>query len=214
MALRKRVRHVIGIGVVAVAMVVVATSPAAADPFEPSSWTVVPGGPYSVSGPVQFGVAASFLMTCDSAMSGTFTSGPGVTNPLGTVETLGFSNCTGGPLGDVTATVNEPPYDIIGSTYDQYAEGVSGVPETTGYIGHFGLHISMTVCEFDLVGNVPFTFDNDTGDWRVGGEGPLPAGVAALHVINVSGCLGLVNDGDPGVYLAGYLLNQMITGQP
>ncbi|MPZ84527.1 MAG: hypothetical protein GEV28_30725 [Actinophytocola sp.] len=217
-AMSRRVARIIVTGAAAVAAVGLAATSASADPFEPSSWTIDPGGPYTATtgftelADVTVGVSFTCTTDADGAAStatGDLKIGPGVTNPLGDVKTLNFHNCSG-PLGAVTATPNDLPYDINGYTFDDMAT----VNETVGYIGPVNVHVSMDNCAFDVVGNAPGFFDNATSELRVDPAAQLPAGVEPLHPININ-CLGLVNETDVLTYDGDYTVSPhtTITGQ-
>lgn len=217
----RRLARTIVTGVAAGAAVVLSATTASADPFEPSSWTISPGGAYTAT--TDFteltDVTAGISFTCATADgvaasegSGTLeTSVPGGT-PLGDITALSFNNCVG-PLGPVTATPNDLPYDINGHLFDDMATA----NETTGHIGPVNVHISMTGCEFDVIGHAPGAFDNASSELRVGLVGhDLPPGAAPLSPVNISGCFGLVNLDDVLTYEGDYTVSpgQTIVGNP
>ncbi|PXY27079.1 hypothetical protein BAY60_11375 [Prauserella muralis] len=117
---------------------------------------------------------------------------------------VSFNNCAG-PLGAVTATPSEQPYDLTIESFDA-ATGVS-----TGYVGPVNVHVSMLGCEFDVIGNAPGRYDNNTGVLTVTPDVALPSGVAPLEPVNISGCLGFVNPGDELTYEGDYQLTSPAT---
>lgn len=215
--MRRRIARILVTGAAATAAIVLSAGSAAADPIEPSSWTINPGGEYTATTTftelVNETSGVSFTCTFSEA-TGELKSGPGQTNPLGTVATLVFEGCEG-PLGPVTAVPNSLPYSINGYTYDADGEGDSAVPETVGYIGPVSVSVSMTGCAFDVVGNAPGAFDNDTSELRMGPPAALPPGIAPLAATNIVGCFGLVTPTDVLTYSGDYTVTppQTITGQ-
>lgn len=115
-----------------------------------------------------------------------------------------FNNCSG-PLGPVTATPADQPYDLVVTSYDANA-GAAG--QGFGYVGPVNVHVSMPGCDFDVVGNAPGHYDNATHTLTMGGT--LPDGVAPLEPTNIVGCIGFVNPGDELTYEGDYLVTDPV----
>lgn len=109
-----------------------------------------------------------------------------------------FDDCNG-PLGVATVETNDEPYDLVVDSYDS-SEGDDG--QGFGYIGPVDVHVSMTGCSFDVTGNAPGYYDNDTHTLTMGGS--LPSGVDALEPENINGCSGIVSAGDELTYEGDY----------
>jgi len=132
--------------------------------------------------------------------SGTYTVPP--TANIGNIDTLNFTNCTG-PLGAVTTTVSTLPYHVFLT-----AKTSTGA---TGYIGPVNVHLSMPLCSFNVTGNAPGTYVNGTSNQLRLAPGTLPSGVTPLTVSGVSGCAGLVSNGQHPTYTANYTVSPNIT---
>jgi hypothetical protein len=130
-------------------------------------------------------------VTCTSSTAtGAFTTGMDVGPTLGAVSAIGFSNCTG-PLGiTFTATANSLPYSITAT-----GPTVGGV--TPGEVPGVNVRISGPLCSATVTGAAPGRYNNATR--RVN----LLSG-ATLTISNVSGCLGLLNDGDTASVTTAY----------
>ncbi len=143
-------------------------------------------------------------MTCTgSAGAGTILSGTYTTPAdIGTITSLNYTGCTG-PLGAVTTTVNSLPYHVF--------IGAPGTPPT-GYISGANVHVSMPLCSFDVTGAAPGKYVNGTSNQlQLTPTVALPTGVTGLTVGNVSGCAGLVHNGDHPTYTANYTVSPNIT---
>jgi hypothetical protein len=141
-----------------------------------------------------------------SAAAGDLPSASGVAIPagVGTASSLSFSGCTG-PLGTVTTTVSSLPYEINITAWD--AANSRG----TGYVGPVSVSVSMPLCTFDVTGNAPGYYDNTNHQLVLTPDQALPSGVGGLTVSNVSGCAGLVNNGDTPTYTSSYAVSPAIT---
>lgn len=125
---------------------------------------------------------------------------------VGDIEMLDFNNCNG-PLGSVDAAPNEGslPYDLTITSYDS----ATGAAE--GYVGPVDVHVVTGSCSFDVRGNAPGTYTEDSSQGTLAmGTGTLPSGVTPLHPVNVSGCVGLVNPGDELSYVGDYLVTDPV----
>ncbi|WP_253862527.1 hypothetical protein [Prauserella halophila] len=129
-------------------------------------------------------------VTCTSASAdGAIPSGTHTTPAAIGDLSVGFENCTG-PLGDVSLTPNDQPYQLHIGAFD------SGTGVSTGWIGEVNVSVSTSTCSFEAVGNAPGRYDNSTGQLTLTPDVALPDGVAPLEATNVSWCVGMVNEGD------------------
>jgi hypothetical protein len=180
---------------VAATMTVLGAGPAFA-----ATWTVTPGG--SVSGSagtttLKDSTTGTTINCTSSAASGSLKSGSGLSNPIGSIASITFSNCTG-PLGiSFTASVTGP-FPLNANSFS------SGT--TSGTITN--IHGTLTSSACSLVidgtsatahnGTVNVTFTNSTSQLKV-----LTTG-STLHIFNVSGCFGLVRNGDGATFAGTY----------
>jgi hypothetical protein len=138
-------------------------------------------------------VATGSVLSCtSSSSSGTLKSGHGISGTnLGSITKLSFSGCTG-PFGlTFTVTNSGFPWTLHGTAFN----ATSGV--TTGNITGIKSHLAGTGCSADVrgatatsTGKVKVTYTNGTHKLKV------LAGGGTLHVFNVNGCAGLINNGD------------------
>jgi hypothetical protein len=158
-----------------------------------ATWSVSPGG--SISGKAGTttlkDTTSGLTVTCKSSTTtGTLKSGSGLSGTgLGTVTSIDFNTCSvdGESLSLDSGTVS---WAFNAKSYK------SGV--TTGTIT--GIHISesSSICSFVVDGtsgsadngSLKVTYTNSTHKLKL-----LPTG-GTLHVWDVSGCLGLVSNGD------------------
>jgi hypothetical protein len=157
------------------------------------TWSVKPGGSVSASGSAQVKDAKTGTVAkCKSIkLSGTAKKGKGLAGKHLVKITKGsFSKCTIGTIS-VKVTVHGLPWYLNASSYK------SGV--THGSITGIDLKASATGCKATLDGTgagkdngmVKGTYSNGTGKLKLLGSG------GNLHDYAVSGCLGLVKNGDP-----------------
>ena len=158
-----------------------------------ATWTVSPGGAASASGSGQVkDVSTGTVAKCTSiSIGGTLKSGSGLPGAgIGTLTTASFSGCTIGTIG-VNVAVNGLPWKLNAASYN----ATTGV--TTGTISGIDLVATATGCSATLDGTAAganngktkATYTNSTGKIKLVGSGNL-------HAYAVSGCFGLVNNGD------------------
>jgi hypothetical protein len=123
---------------------------------------------------------------------------------VGTSSTLGFTGCTG-PLGKVTVVVNDLPYKVtVDSTTNSKGQ-------TDGIITGVNTSVTMTGCSFTVTGTAPGYYTNSTHKLSLTPTLPqTPLETAQLTVSNVSGCAGLVNNGDHPTYTSTYKVSRAI----
>ena len=140
------------------------------------------------------------LQCTSSSSAGTLKKGHGISGAnLGSITKLTFSNCTG-PL-NLTFTVTNSgfPWTLHGTAFN----ATSGV--TTGNITGIKSHLQGTGCSADVrgatassTGKVKVTYTNSTHKLKVLASG------GTLHVFNVNGCAGLINNGDATQFTGTY----------
>jgi hypothetical protein len=186
--MRRKIAAVLVAGAAMAAGIAVGVAPAVAAPS--ATFTVTPGGAYSASTSSVTFKDGAVTMTCSgSTASGTLESGSGLAGAaIGSISALSYTGCTG-PLGTVTVTPGGFNYAINATSY------ASGV--TQGNISGVSVKVSMIGCSFNVTGSAPCNFSNSNSSLN------LTAG-AGLSVSGVSGCLGLVKNGDSPTYVASY----------
>jgi hypothetical protein len=159
-----------------------------------TTWLVTPGGSFSFSGSGQVKDATTgTIARCTSIkMSGTLESGSGLSGAgLGTITTASFTGCTIATVA-ITVATNGLPWKLNATSYSS-AKGV-----TTGTISGIDLVASAPGCSATLDGTAAgandgvtkITYTNSTAKIKLLGTG------GNLHSYAVSGCFGLVNNGD------------------
>jgi hypothetical protein len=157
-----------------------------------STWTVKPGGAITASGSGQVkdtktGTVAkctSIKITKATLKKGSGLAGAG----LGTVTASTFTGCTIATIS-VTVKAEDFPWKLNATSYK------SGV--TTGTLTGVELAASAPGCSATLEGTtakngkIKVTYTNSTGVLKLLGTG------GNLTAEDVSGCFGLVNNGDP-----------------
>jgi hypothetical protein len=157
-----------------------------------TTWTVKPGGSVKASGSGQVkDVATGTVAKCSSIkMSGTLKKGRGLAGKgIGTIKTASFTGCKIATI-TVTVKVNGLPWKLNAASFK------SGV--TTGTISGIDLKATAPGCSATLDGTgagknngvTKITYTNSTGKIKLLGTG------GNLHSYAVSGCFGLVNNGD------------------
>jgi hypothetical protein len=148
----------------------------------------------------------SVNMTCTSSNAAGNLPSAHVTLPanVGTVTSLSFNSCSG-PLGTVTTTVNSLPYNVTLAGWD------TTNARATGYLGSVNVKVSMPLCNFVVTGNAPGYYVNSSHTLQVTPAQALPSGVTPLTVSAVSGCAGLVANGDHPTFTAAYAVSPAIT---
>jgi hypothetical protein len=167
-------------------------------------WTIKPGGA------VTFGLATAIIkdtttanrITCSRGnLTGTLKPGSGLTGAsAGSITGGALSNCFGpGPL-DWKITLPGLPWHINLLSYDRSTELVHGT------ISHMRISAAGSACAFVIDGTkggasdgkVRFTYSDRTHQVKTSGGN--------LHIFNVTGCGGLVANGDPASLTASFTL--------
>ena len=164
-----------------------------------ATWTIKPGGAITAtSGKTAFrDTTTHTVVTCLSATaSGTLKSGSGLPGShAGSLSTVGFTTCTNPADTDIRFVLRatDLPWHVNLSSYDA-ATGV-----VTGTVSHIQITMTGAGCSGVIDGTsgtasdgkVKFTYTDSTGRLTV-----LTTS-GNLHFYDVTGCLGLFNDGDP-----------------
>jgi len=156
-----------------------------------STWTVKPGGSVKASGSGQVKDAKTGTVAkCSSIkMAGTLKKGKGLSGKgIGTIKTGSFTGCKIATVS-VTVKVHGLPWKLNAASFK------NGV--TTGTISGIDLKATAPGCSATLDGTgagknngvTKISYSNSTGKLKLLGGGNL-------HSYAVSGCFGLVNNGD------------------
>ncbi|MGH3159715.1 MAG: hypothetical protein ACRDNF_24515 [Streptosporangiaceae bacterium] len=159
-----------------------------------TTWTVSPGGSITASGSGQVkDTSTGTIAKCTSikVTSATIKKGSGLKGAgLGTIKASAFTGCTIATISVTVATANLP-WKLNAVSY----KASTGV--TTGTLTGVQLDASAPGCSATLEGTtatngkIKVTYTNSTGVLKL-----LPTG-GNLTDEDVSGCFGLVNNGDP-----------------
>jgi len=158
-----------------------------------TTWSVKPGGAVAASGHAQVKDSKTGTVAkCKSLkLKATLKKGSGLAGAkIGTIKSGSFTGCTIGTIA-VKVAVHGLPWHLNATSYK------SGV--TTGTITGIDLKATATGCSATLDGTgagknngkVKVKYSNGTGKLTLLGSG------GNLHDWAVSGCLGLINNGDP-----------------
>jgi hypothetical protein len=188
----KRISTIITAGGAAAALAV-ALGAAPSSATTTTTWSVSPGGSVNASGTAQVkDTKTGTVAKCKSIkLDGTAKKGSGLPGTkLVTIKSASFTGCAIGTIS-VTVKVNGLPWYLNATSYK------SGV--TSGTLTGIDLKAAATGCAATLDGTgagkdngkVAGTYTNSTGVLKL-----LAAG-GNLHAWAVSGCLGLINNGDP-----------------
>ena len=169
------------------------------------TWTITPGGEVTgTAGTTTLkDVDTGVTLTCASSTTqATIESGSGLSGTsIATVTSAGFNSCTG-PLGlsfsVTTGTVN---YQLNAASY---AGGV-----TTGTLDGITAALSGLFCSASVAGTSPTTPGSISGAYT-NSSAALAVSGGDLHIWNVSGCFGLIRNGDAVSYTASYSLTPAV----
>jgi hypothetical protein len=210
MTLMKRARSVLFTVAAAGAVVGLAAAPAMA--ATTLTVKVSNGGTYTATTSKTVLTDGSVNVTCTSSGStpaskatGSVPSGTHTgTSPVavGTAKTLVFNNCSG-PLGPVTTSLSGFPYSI------KVDSKTNSTGQTDGIITGVKAKVSMTGCSFTVSGSTAGFWSNKTFKLTVTPKPPItPLNKAQLTVANVSGCAGVVNNGDHPTFTGTYTVSR------
>jgi hypothetical protein len=170
-----------------------------------TTWTIKPGGAVTGSAgkTTLKDPKTGTVLTCkSSATKATLKKGSGQTSPLGQITSVTFSNCTGPGSLTFTATTSASKTHPWHLNATKYSSGV-----TTGTITGVTASLSGNGCTATVAGTtakspgtVNASYSNKTHI--------LTSSGGNLHVWNVSsGCLGLINSGDPSSFTGTYTIS-------
>jgi hypothetical protein len=179
-----------------------------------TTWSIRPGGAITAkSGTATFNdTKTGGLFTCTSLSArGTLKTGSGLPGThAGSISAVGFGRCTS-PLGRFRGPRVAIVWTVRATGLPWHLNLVSDDHGAVrGTISHMQIKVSfVSVCSAVIDGTggtavdgiVTFRYANGTGHLTV-----LAAG-GNLHAYNVSGCAGLVNNGDPVTISATFTLN-------
>jgi hypothetical protein len=158
-----------------------------------STWTVTPGGSITASGSGQVkDTATNTVAKCTSIKVTSATLKHGSNLPgagIGTINASTFTGCTIATI-TVTVTAEDFPWKLNATSYN------SSTGVTTGTLTGVELGASAPGCSATLEGTtatngkIKVTYTNSTGKLKLLGTG------GNLTAENVSGCFGLINNGD------------------
>jgi hypothetical protein len=168
--------------------------------------TVTGGGTFTGhTSPATFAVPG-VTFTCSASTASVTINNQTISGPaplaIGTAVNFAFTGCTG-PLGATTLTPTPTTYQVAANS----TTNPGGVTDLT--VGTFHIAFAMTGCTFTVSGTAPGSYNNNT---HVMGMGPIPPSppvkVVKLKISKVSGCAGLVTDGQVVKFTAPYTLKK------
>jgi hypothetical protein len=173
--------------------------------FAAATWTITPGGTVSGSAGTTTlkDSSTGTTVTCTSSTaSGSLKSGSGQSNPIGTISSINFNSCTG-PLGITFSASVSGSFPLTANSYN----ASTGV--TSGTISKIHGTLTSSLCSLVIDGTsgtanngtVNATFTNSSSNLQV-----LTTG-STLHIYNVSGCFGLVKNGDGATFAGTYAIS-------
>jgi hypothetical protein len=162
--------------------------------------TVLTDGPAKVTCSTSGKTDAS--VATGSVKSGTYKGASPL--KIGSTSKLSFNNCTG-PLGTVTNKVVTTPTIQVDSATNSKGE-------TDGIMAGVKVDVSMTGCSFVVTGSAPGYFDNSNHTLVMATKLPVKAlNSAKLTVSGVSGCAGIVVNGQHPTFTGTYSINLKIS---
>jgi hypothetical protein len=202
-SMRKRLTAVLlGSGAAALALGIGATTAMATTA---TTWTVTPGG--AVKGTagtttLKDSKTGTVLTCASSTTATTLKKGSGQTSPLGKITSVKFNKCVGPDMLTFTATASASPTHPWSLNAISYSNGV-----TKGSITKIAGSLSGNGCTATLGGATATSTGTTNGSYS-NKTHMLTSSGGNLHVWNVSsGCLGLINSGDPTTFVAKYTIS-------
>jgi hypothetical protein len=167
--------------------------------------TVTGGGTFSAKASPATLKAGKAKFKCATATASlTINNQTGTMGPaplkIGTAAKFAFQSCTG-PFGPATLTVRSATYQVsANSTTDSAGQ-------TDLILGTFDISFSSPGCAFTISGDAPGWYDNINHGLGMGPKPPVPP-LQPVHltVSAVSGCAGLVSNGQKAKFTASYTL--------
>lgn len=212
MSRRERVMRLLLIGLgAAIASVVTATPVLAATQ---TSVTVTGGGTFAASSKTTILKDRNVAVTCVTSgatpssrmtsLIATQSTTGGAAVRVGTASGFAFNNCSS-PLGAVTSSPVREPYVV---KVDSATGTGAKAGETDVTLTGVDVNVSMTGCAFTVTGAFHGYWDDVNHELVMKAPLPVvPRALSLLTVSNVSGCLGLVANGDHPSVSATYTTN-------
>lgn len=220
MTIRKRAGAVLGTATVAAAVIGLAAASAMAASTPRLTVKVGSGGTYTAKASKTVlsdngvnVVCTSKGKTIGSEASGKISSGTykgKVPVKAGTAAKLSFKNCTG-PLGAVSTTVKGTPYAVSADSK------TNKKGQTDAIISGIKVAVKTTGCAFTVTGSTAGYYTNSKHTLTMmtpTKKKPLPVKPmvkSQLTVSGVSGCLGIVKNGQHPSYVSTYTLSRKIS---
>jgi hypothetical protein len=216
MTISKRVGTILLATASAAAVVGMAAAPALATPAAAKATKltakVTGGGSYTATTAKTVLSNRGVNVTCNkkgkkpgSSASGSIPSGTHKGNSpvaVGTAAKLAFNNCTG-PLGPVSTTITALPYKV------SVDSKTNSKGQTDGFISGTKVAVRMTGCKFMVTGAAPGFYTNSKHTLTMTSKLPIKAlNKERLTVSGVSGCAGLVKNGDHPTFSATFTLSR------
>ncbi|HEY0639592.1 MAG TPA: hypothetical protein VGD67_18235 [Pseudonocardiaceae bacterium] len=191
--MRRRVMGILAAFGLAAASVVLGSGTAHA-----ATWTVTPVGPYSAASTTTLVLTDTSTGTQLNCTSGTASgqAGPVVVDRLATITGSTWSNCSG-PSGITFNVAHAGTWAIHGLSHS------GGV--TQGTIRNIAARLSGPFCSATVSGTVNGNYTNGTGILNVVAAG------STLRISNVSGCFGLLRNGDGATFVGSYRVTPAFT---
>jgi hypothetical protein len=187
-----------------VAALAIGAGAATAGATTAKTWTVKPGG--AVAGKAGKttlkDTKTGTVLTCaSSATKATLKKGKGQTSPLGKITSVTFTSCTGPGGLKFTATTSASAAHPWHLNATSYSGGVThgSITGIKASLSGNGCTATVAGASASSTGTTTGTYSNKTHVLTVSGGN--------LHVWNVSsGCLGLINSGDPSSFVGKYAI--------
>jgi hypothetical protein len=167
------------------------------------TWTVSGGGSFTAKAttPTLKDTTTGATLSCtSSSAAGSAPNGTGLSGtPIATISSVSWVSCTG-PLGiSFSVTAKNLPWSLNATSYN------ASTGTTTGSLTGVEASISGTLCSASFAGTSATSPATLTGTY-VNSTHTLTISGGNLHAWGVSGCLGLINNGDAASYSAAYVV--------
>jgi hypothetical protein len=183
------------------AMAVLALSATTAFASSATTFTVKPGGKYSATAgkTVLKDTKTDTVLTCKSAgAKGVLKKGKKLSGKaIGTITSSTFTKCTG-PIGLSFKVKQSGTWDLNVTKYSSKSGGVA-----TGFISNVKATLSGPGCSATVTGTTDATYSNKTSTLSVK---PVAKSGHVLKISKVSGCSGLIGNGNDSTFTGSYKL--------
>lgn len=211
MAIWKRAGGVLCGAVAAAAVVGLSIAPAMAMPAASLKAKVTGGGSITATAGSTTLTDGAVKVTCTSSKAtGAIKNGThsgAAPLKVGTTTKLSFSHCSNALTGAVTNKPSGYPYSI------SVASKTNKSGDTAGVIGPVNVAVTTTGCSFTVTGSAPGYYNNSKHLLVVTPK--LPKGLSVprsvrLTIGNVSGCAGVVSDGQHPTFSTTYKVSKHV----